>query len=96
MFRLKTWIWTVNLLFVETFVLCILWNAVEPNPVYIQMLETFLPGFKWLSLKSALVGLAECIAYGTYLALNFVFIHNFFYRKHHQQINAPTSSKKAA
>ena len=96
MFRLKTWIWTVGLLFTETFVLCVLWNIFEPNPVYIRMLETALPGFKWLSTGSVALGLLESFLYGAYLAVNFVLIHNFFHRRHQQESTEPKSSRKAA
>jgi hypothetical protein len=96
MFRLKTWIWTLGLLFVETFTACVLWNVVNPNPTYIRMLETFFPGFKWLSIKSLALGGLESFLYAAYLAGSFVLIHNFLHRKHHKEVQVPHGSKRAA
>lgn len=96
MLRMKTWIWTVGLLFVETYVLFILWNVVHPTPAFIHILETVLPGFKWLSLRGLVTGLFECFLYGAYLAANFVVLHNFFYRVHQREKAAIESNKTAA
>ncbi|HEY6967953.1 MAG TPA: hypothetical protein VJA94_02020 [Candidatus Angelobacter sp.] len=82
MFRLKTWFWTLSLFFTQTYILCVLWNIVEPKPVYIRMLEIFLPGFKWLTRASFFLGMIESFLYGVYVAVAFVSIHNYFYRKH--------------
>ena len=81
MFRLKTWFWTLSLLFTQTYILCVLWNIVEPKPVYIRMLEILLPGFQWLTLGSFLMGMVESFFYGAYVAVAFVTLHNYFYRK---------------
>lgn len=96
MFKLKTWIWTVSLLFIQTFILCVLWNMFEPKPIYIHILETVLPGFQWLSPLSFLLGLLETFLYGAYFACSFVLIHNFFYRRHEQDTDTTVIGKKAA
>jgi hypothetical protein len=62
------------------------WNLAAGNPAYIRGLETFLPGFKWITPGRFMVGALESFAYGAYIALLFVPIHNFFYRTHHPEI----------
>ena len=91
MFRLKTWILTLGMLFTETFILCVIWNLVEPNPVYIRTLEIVLPGFKWLTFRHLLLGLVESFLYGTYIAVAFVPLHNFLYRRHEREAKSRTS-----
>ena len=92
MFRLKTWFWTLSLVFTQTYILCVLWNIVEPKPVYIGMLEMFLPGFKWLTFGSFLIGMAESFLYGAYVAAAFVTLHNYFYKKN--QRNEPAKRRE--
>ena len=40
--------------------------------------QKLLPGFEWLTLKGFLIGLVESYAYGWYIALVWVPLHNFF------------------
>lgn len=96
MFRMKTWILALGLFFTETFIVCVLWNVVEPNPVYIRMLETVLPGFKWLSFGSVLLGIIESFLYGTYIAVAFVPLHNFLYRQHEREAKLRESTRSTA
>lgn len=81
MLKLKTWMWTLGLLFCQTFILCVLWNIWHPRPVYIHILETVLPGFEWLSMTSFIIGLLESFLYGLYAAVSLVFIHNAIHGK---------------
>jgi len=85
MFRMKTWILAVGLFLTETFIVLVIWNLLDPNPVYIRMLETVLPGFKWLSLGRAFLGMVESFLYGAYIAVAFVPLYNFFYRRHERE-----------
>jgi len=93
MFRIKTWILTLGVFFTDTFIVFVLWNLLEPNPVYIRILETVLPGFKWLSLGHALLGMVEAFLYGTYVAVMFVPLHNFFYRRHEREAKSQPSAQ---
>ncbi len=88
MFKMKVWFWSLGLFFLLTYCVFILWNIAASNPVYIRLLETFLPGFKWLSPGRFIVGAAESFLYGTYIAVVFVPIHNFYYRMHHPETKA--------
>ena len=44
-------------------------------------LEQVLPGFKWLTLQSFLIGLVESFLYGAYAGLVYVPVYNFFARR---------------
>jgi len=96
MLKLKTWMWTLGLLFSQTFILCVLWNIWHPKPVYIRILETVFPGFEWLSLTSLILGLMESFLYGLYAAVSLVFIHNALHRKDQKNAVAIRDKRKAA
>lgn len=62
-----------------SFVLCILGYFIAPDlPVRHDALSVLLPGFKMLSWKHFLLGLAESYAWGWYIALIFAPLYNFF------------------
>lgn len=95
MFKIRVWFWSMGLFFLLTYCAFISWNMAVSNPAYIRLLETFLPGFKWLSPMRLVLGAAESFLYGAYVAIVFVPIHNFYYRRHHPQTNV-TRDKAAA
>ena len=94
MFNLKVWFWSLGLFFLLTFGAFVAWNMVAVNATYIRLLETFLPGFKWISPARLVLGAAESFLYGAYIAVVFVPIHNFYYRRHHPE--PQVKSTKAA
>lgn len=47
-----------------------------------QFLEIALPGFRWLSVGSFLLGLVESFLYGAYAGLVFVPLYNFLLRRY--------------
>lgn len=59
-------------------VLCIGFNLVFPGHTMYEAWQKLLPGFEWLTLKDFLLGLVESYAYGWYIALVWVPLHNFF------------------
>ncbi len=62
-----------------SFVLCIVGYFIAPDlPVRHDALSVFLPGFRMLSWKRFLLGLAESYAWGWYIALIFAPLYNFF------------------
>lgn len=85
MFRVKVWFWSLSIFSLLTFCVFVVWNLAVPNPTYIRLLETLLPGFKWISAARFFVGAVESFFYGAYIALVFVPIHNFFYSVHHPE-----------
>ena len=48
---------------------------------FVQFLEITLPGFRWLSPASFVLGLVESFLYGAYAGLVFTPIHNFVGRR---------------
>ena len=78
----KTVTWALGLFGAVTFVVCVLYGLVVPKAFHmVQLLELALPGFKWLSLGSFVIGLVESFLYGAYAGLVFVPIYNFVSRR---------------
>jgi hypothetical protein len=46
-----------------------------------QLLEQILPGFRWLTPRSAILGVGETFVYGAYAGLVFSLIHNAVLRR---------------
>ena len=69
----------LSLFFAISFVLCILGYALFPTlPITHSALSIFLPGFKLLTIGSAVLGLVESLAWGWYVALVFAPLYNRF------------------
>ena len=65
-----------------SFVLCIAWGVVVPPSVHgSRFLEMTLPGFRWLTLGSFVLGLVETFVIGAYAGLLFTLIHNAVARR---------------
>jgi hypothetical protein len=61
------------------FGLCVLYGIVMPSSVHSpELLETVLPGFKWLTLRGVSVGLLESFIYGALAGAVFTPIYNYF------------------
>lgn len=61
-----------------SFVLCVLYDLAFPGHTMYQAWIRLLPGFKWLSWGSFLLGLIESFLYGIYFSLIFVPLYNYF------------------
>jgi hypothetical protein len=65
-----------------TYVLCVFYGLIAPKGLHAtQLLEWMLPGFKWLSFGSFLLGIVETFLYGAYLGLVFTVIYNAVERR---------------
>ncbi len=65
-----------------TFILCVMYGLLVPKALHMtQLLEATLPGFRWLSAASFVIGLVESFLYGVYAGLVFTPIYNFFARR---------------
>ena len=74
--------WALALFGAVTFVVCVLYGLVVPRAFHmVQLLEMALPGFKWLSLGSFIIGLVESFLYGAYAGLVFVPIYDLVSRR---------------
>ena len=65
-----------SLFFAITFLLCIAVSSVFPTHTMAQALQQLLPGFRWISWRSVLLGLIETYGYGWYVALIGVPLYN--------------------
>lgn len=74
--------WSLGLFAAVTFVLCVVYGLVMPRALHLtQLLEITLPGFRWLSVGSFILGLVETFLYGAYVGLVFTGIHNAVRRR---------------
>ena len=64
-----------------TFVLCIGFGLLFPSQSMHQAWEHLLPGFRWISWKSFMIGFLESYAYGWYVALVWVPLYNVFSKR---------------
>jgi hypothetical protein len=61
-----------------SFVLCVAYGLIVPPALHAsQFLEMVLPGFRWLSPASFVLGLVESFLWGVYLGAVFTPIYNF-------------------
>jgi hypothetical protein len=69
--------WTGASFLATTFTLCVLYGLLMPPQFHSQpFLEMVLPGFKWISFGSFVVGLVETFLYGGYSGFLLAVIHN--------------------
>ena len=65
-----------------TFALCVAFGLIAPSAFHPSwLLETILPGFKWLSVGSLLLGLAETAIYGAWAGFLYSALYNYFVRR---------------
>lgn len=62
--------------FVVTYALCIAFGLVVPDWEMHKPWLQFLPGFEWLTLQGALIGLVESVVYAWYVAVLFGWLFN--------------------
>lgn len=81
MLNVKAWALSLAAWMVVTFTLCVAGGLVAPGlPIPHRTLELLLPGFKWISVTSFGLGLAETFVYGLYAGWLFAALHNLFNR----------------
>ncbi len=86
MLKIRVWVWTFGFLFIQIFVICVLRDLVSPwSPGVRRLFEIFLPGFRWLTVTTFLIGLAESFFWGVYAALVLVPAANTFFLKHRRE-----------
>jgi len=80
----KVMTWSLGLFGAVSFVLCVIYGLIVPKALHsVQFLEMVLPGFRWLSPGSFVLGLVESFLWGVYLGLVFTPIYNFVERRVH-------------
>ena len=74
--------WSLGTFGAITFVLCVAYGLVVPKTFHmVQFLEIVLPGFRWLTPGTFVLGLVESFLYGAYAGLVFTPLYNYFSRR---------------
>ncbi len=82
MLNIKIVSWALATATLISFVVCVGYGLVTPESLHMHaFLEQVLPGFKWLTPQSFLMGLVESFLYGAYAGLVYVPVYNFFVRR---------------
>ena len=82
MLNLKTVTLALGITAAISFIVCVLWGLLLPEALHMhQFLELLLPGFTWLSVGSALLGLVESFLFGVYAGVVYVPVYNFLIRR---------------
>ncbi|MBI4609647.1 MAG: hypothetical protein HY726_11635 [Candidatus Rokubacteria bacterium] len=80
--NLKVVMWSLGLFGAISFTLCVIYGLLVPSALNMhQLLQILLPGFKWLSVRSFLLGLVESFLYGVYAGLVYVPLYNGLHRR---------------
>ena len=73
---------TVGLLWALSFVLCVIYGLIVPARLHASaLLETVLPGFRWLTAGSFVLGVVETFVYGSYVGFVFTLLYNWLSRR---------------
>lgn len=67
-------------LFAVSYLLCVAWDLIFPAWAMSQLWQPLLPGFAW-NATGFLIGLAETVFYGYYIAVIFVPVYNYLHRR---------------
>ncbi len=82
MLSIRVVTWSLATFTTFSFVVCVAYGLIVPESLHmVGFLEMTLPGFKWLSWGSFLIGLVESFLYGVYAGLVYVPIYNFYNKK---------------
>ena len=65
-----------------SYVLCVGYGLIAPSALHAGwLLEALLPGFKWLSTGSFVLGLIESALYGAWAGILYSWLYNYFARR---------------
>jgi hypothetical protein len=77
----KVMMLTLGLFAAISFTLCVIYGLVVPARFHAaSALETLLPGFRWLTPGSFVLGLVETFVYGAYAGLALTLLYNWLSR----------------
>lgn len=81
MLSIKTFSLSLGLIFSVSFVICILWGLMLQESLHMhEFLQLVLPGFTWIRIGSASLGLIESFLFGAYFGVIYVPIYNLINR----------------
>jgi hypothetical protein len=82
MLNIRVITWSLATFTTVSYVVCVVYGLVVPETFHmVQFLEITLPGFKWLTVGSFVIGLVESFLYGVYAGLVYTPIYNFYQRR---------------
>ena len=74
--------WALGIWGAITFVVCVVYGLITPENLHArELLEQLLPGFKWLTHWTFMLGLVESFLYGVYAGLVFCPVYNWLHRR---------------
>ena len=74
--------WSSGLFGAVMFLACVGYGLVVPRAFHASpLLEQLLPGFRWLTPGSVLLGVGETFVFGAYAGFVFTLIHNTVLRR---------------
>ena len=80
-----------------TFALCVGYGLVAPAAFHPSwLLEAILPGFKWLSVGSVVLGLIETALYGAWAGVLYSALYNYFARRATRGVEPRARTVRAA
>src|SRR5262249_29105272 len=80
-----------------SYVLCIGAGLLIPSSVHTSwLLEAMLPGFKWLSPGSFVLGLVEASIYGAWAGVLYSALYNFFARRERRNTTSAAATARVA
>ncbi len=79
-----------------SFMLCVVFGLVAPTRFHAAwLLEALLPGFRWLSITSFIIGFVETALYGAWVGILYSALHNYFARSTDARVERLTSARAA-
>ena len=80
-----------------SFALCVGYGLLAPAAVHPSwLLEAILPGFKWLTVGSFVLGLVESALYGGWAGVLYSALYNYFARREHRGAAGRVTTARAA
>lgn len=82
MLNIKVWTVTLGSFLAFSFTICVVGGVLLPGlPIRHLVLESLLPGFKWISLGAFVLGFVESFLFGAYAGSLIGCLHNFIARR---------------
>ena len=88
---------TVSSFFAITFALCVVYGLIAPARFHAAwFLEALLPGFRWLTFGSVVLGVIEAALYGAWAGFLYSTLYNYFARRVQGGVSRRSSAPRAA
>jgi hypothetical protein len=82
MLNIRVVTWSLATFTTVSYLVCVGYGLIVPETLHmVQFLEITLPGFKWLTVGTFVIGLVESFLYGVYAGLVYTPIYNVYQRK---------------